>query len=192
VIIAGSSVSELEVIREWYAYNARSRQGYLDCFAKLPRDEFLRDRGASYPSMLRIFEHTMGAYYYWLNMASSDNPRLPRFGPLEDWSENPSVAELADAERRLQDIMYKFLESLTEGDLELTFVRKGKDSARDQVLTVREMLWHLVEEDLQHRGELNALLWQIDVDPPIFNWIEWSKLRKEQPQPEARPAPHSS
>jgi len=35
------------------------------------------------------------------------------------------------------------------------------------------MLWHMVEEELQHRGELNALLWQIDVDAPVFDWLDW-------------------
>ena len=35
------------------------------------------------------------------------------------------------------------------------------------------MLWHLVEEELQHRGEVNALLWQINVDPPVTNWFDW-------------------
>ena len=36
------------------------------------------------------------------------------------------------------------------------------------------MLWHLVEEELQHRGELNALLWQIDVEAPVSRWIDWT------------------
>jgi len=36
------------------------------------------------------------------------------------------------------------------------------------------VLWHLVEEELQHRGELNALLWQIDVEAPVMSWIDWS------------------
>jgi hypothetical protein len=35
------------------------------------------------------------------------------------------------------------------------------------------MLWHLVEQELQYRGELNALFWQIDIDPPITDWLDW-------------------
>ena len=41
---------------------------------------------------------------------------------------------------------------------------------------MRDALWHLVEEELQHRGEINALLWQIDVDAPIVNWIDWAHM----------------
>jgi len=38
-------------------------------------------------------------------------------------------------------------------------------------------LWHLVEEELQHRGELNALLWQIDVEAPVSSWIDWNHAK---------------
>ncbi|MGC2034350.1 MAG: hypothetical protein WA761_02755 [Thermoplasmata archaeon] len=33
------------------------------------------------------------------------------------------------------------------------------------------MIWHLVEEELQHRGEMNALFWQLDVDAPTRAWF---------------------
>jgi uncharacterized damage-inducible protein DinB len=39
-------------------------------------------------------------------------------------------------------------------------------------ISVRNMLLHMVEEELQHRGEMNALLWQIDVDPPVTGFGE--------------------
>jgi uncharacterized damage-inducible protein DinB len=66
------------------------------------------------------------------------------------------------------------MSGLTENDLDRTYlVRKGKGFGRNLNLPVRDMLWHLLEEELQHRGELNALLWQMDVDPPILDWLTW-------------------
>jgi uncharacterized damage-inducible protein DinB len=47
--------------------------------------------------------------------------------------------------------------------------------SRDRTETVREMLLHMVEEELQHRGEINALLWQMDIEPPITDWIDWKR-----------------
>ncbi len=35
----------------------------------------------------------------------------------------------------------------------------------------------MVEEELQHRREMNALLWQMDVDPPIARYEEWVEAR---------------
>ena len=34
-------------------------------------------------------------------------------------------------------------------------------------ITLRVLLLHMAEEELQHRGEMNALLWQMDIDPPV-------------------------
>jgi uncharacterized damage-inducible protein DinB len=166
-------LSELESIRNWFAYNARARQGYIEAFGNLPKDELSRDRGASYPTMLGILEHTMGAYYFWINKAVTSDASLPRVGQVTDTGENPSLDEIKLLERQVQAMIKQFLDGLTERDLGKTFV-----GTRERVVSIRDMLWHLVEEELQHRGELNALLWQIDVDAPIFSWIDWIELPK--------------
>jgi uncharacterized damage-inducible protein DinB len=43
------------------------------------------------------------------------------------------------------------------------------------VNTIRlgDMLQHMIDEELQHRGEINALLWQRDVSPPVLGFHEW-------------------
>ena len=168
-------MSELDLIREWFAYNARARQGYLETFSKLPSAELARDRGASYPTLQNIFEHTLGAYYFWFSRLSKGNDGLPLFGPMQDTSENPSLDEIARFERELQAQVNLFLGGLVEGDLERTFPvpKEVASSYSEPTVSVRNVLWHLVEEELQHRGELNALLWQIDVDAPIISWIKW-------------------
>jgi len=37
-----------------------------------------------------------------------------------------------------------------------------------------------VGEELQHRGELNALLWQINIGPPITEWVDFWTVGKEK------------
>jgi uncharacterized damage-inducible protein DinB len=44
----------------------------------------------------------------------------------------------------------------------------------------RDMLLQLIAEDLQHRGELNGLLWQMDTDVPFTNFIDWSERRRSR------------
>ncbi|MCL5068598.1 MAG: DinB family protein [Thaumarchaeota archaeon] len=160
---------ELETIRDWYAYNSNVRRRYLDSFAKLPKEELSRDRGASYPSILDIFEHVLGAYLYWITGASTGNSALPQVKPPPEGNDStPTTLELVSKEeRQVQSMIKEFLNGLTEEDLDKTFLQ------RERKVSVRAMLWHLVEEELQHRGELNALLWQIDVDPHILSWIDW-------------------
>jgi uncharacterized damage-inducible protein DinB len=35
----------------------------------------------------------------------------------------------------------------------------------------------MVEEELQHRGEINALFWQLGIDPPITEYMDWAKAK---------------
>ena len=45
-------------------------------------------------------------------------------------------------------------------------------------MPTRGMVLHMIEEELQHRGELNALLWQIDAAPPDIGFDDWNKGRR--------------
>ena len=76
-------------------------------------------------------------------------------------------------------ILDRFLASLTSLDLDREFTFHwipGDESTRTSMIT-RDMLWHLVEEELQHRGEINALLWQMDIDAPTLGWEDWVKTQ---------------
>jgi uncharacterized damage-inducible protein DinB len=171
-------MTELETIKEWHAYNASVRRRYLDSFAKLPKEELFRDRGASYPTILDIFEHVLGAYLHWIKGASAGNLTLPQVKlPPEGDPSIPTTLELvSQEEEEIQSLIKEFLDGLVEVDLDKTFLIHQ----HDHKVSVRAMLWHLVEEELQHRGELNALLWQIDIDPPIFDWIDWVEERPQR------------
>ena len=176
-------VPELDLIRQWFAYNARARQGYLETFSKLSPEELARDRGASYPTLVNILEHTLGAYYFWFSRMSKGNDGLPRFGPHPGYArESFDTGARRFETNDLQAQVDLFLGGLVEGDLQRTFPvpKEVASHHSDPTVSVRDVLWHLVEEELQHRGELNALLWQMDVDAPIFDWIDWVELHKSQ------------
>ena len=163
-------VSELETIRAWFDYIAEARHGYLEAFSKLPAAELSRDRGASFPTLLDIFGHSQGALYFWMK----DCARF-EFPPQEpDASSPPNLADVRKDEKYIQTQIRRVMSELTEADLARTVHReKGHGSSHDCDIPIREVLWHLVEEELQHRGELNALLWQMDVEAPVYNWIHW-------------------
>jgi len=173
-------VSELDTLRAWFAYVAEARRGYLETFSKLPPEELTRDRGASFPTLLDIFGHSQGALYFWMK----DCARF-EFPPQEpDTSSPPSLADVRKDEKYIQTQIRRVTAELTEADLNRTVHReKDHGSTHDCDIPVREVLWHLVEEELQHRGELNALLWQIDVDAPVFDWIDWGHFVGRFPHP---------
>jgi len=162
--------AEVETFRAWFAYLADTRRGYIDTLARLPLAELTRDRGASFPTLLDIFAHSQGALYVWMKRCATFS-----FPPQEgDDNAPPSIDVLRKDETYVQTQIKRVMAELTPADLSRTIVReKGPRQDHDCHIPVREVLWHLVEEELQHRGELNALLWQLNVDAPVVSWITW-------------------
>src|SRR5579872_3795196 len=157
--------TELEAVKEAYRYNSYVRKKYLAALEKLPSGELFKDRRASYPSMLDIFSHTIGAYVYWF-MVQYPGVSKEKLDALKD----PTTLEEARAlEAEVMAFVMNYVEGLDEEGFERSF--EAKMSGQKWNLPVKLMLWHLVEEELQHRGELNALFWQMNIDPPVTDWI---------------------
>jgi uncharacterized damage-inducible protein DinB len=166
---------ELELLKEWYRYNSFVRKKYLDTiFEKVPEQERYKERGASFSSIVDIFVHVVDAYRIWFIYAFED--KFSEYQNLRG-SKNYSKAEVEDEERKIDSYVQNFLNELSEDDLVRYFVFKW-DEKQFQRTKIRDMLWHLVEEELQHRGELNALLWQLDIDPPITGWNPWDEEKE--------------
>ena len=166
-------MSELQLIQEWYRYNSFVRKEYLGLIFsdKVPSKERYKSRGASFPSIVDIFVHVLDAYRWWFLFVYNDR--------MKDWSrlreqKKYTREEVAEEERSIDSYVMDFVNSLQPGDLR----RKMKDQRKGQTLELRQMLLHMVEEELQHRGEMNALLWQMDVDPPIVGFQDYLRKRK--------------
>lgn len=164
-------MSEISVLKQFYRFNRKVRKNYLSTLMKLNTEEQTRDRGASYPSMLDIFDHVLNAYDFWFVQILGERQ--------EDTSVNEddtkTVGAVTKHERATGDIVLEYTESLTEKDLdrEVTF-SDGSTPAR-----LGDICWHMVEEELQHRCELNALMWQMDIDPPIGTYGQWIESIEE-------------
>lgn len=178
-------MSELRSVRDWFGYNAAARQRYIDVLAKLPRAELLRDRGASFPTMLDILTHSMGGTETWIVRMSALNGE--KFSDY-DGPEEMTMDDVRQYDRVLQDQVRTFFARLTEADLDRTYRVPKLPPWWDEDFTtsVRSTLLHVIEHELQHRGELNALLWQIDVEPPIMDWDEFEAERARAGAPPGR------
>lgn len=92
---------------------------------------------------------------------------------------NLSLKQIQDEEESVNKTVMDVLGSLNPQKLELEIVYSDPWPKREERIRLRHMLWHMVEEELQHRGELNALLWQINVDPPIIGWDDWMSQHQD-------------
>ena len=169
-------MTEVDGLRKWYAYNATARRGYFETLSKLPPEELTRDRGASYPTLLEILGHSLGGTDSWIIRMSAvtGEPFLPHDRP-----DPVSLDDLRKFNRITEDHVDRFFSRVTDQDLDLTVLVPKLPPWWDEDFTVgvRSTLLHVIEHELQHRGELNALLWQIDVEPPILDWDEFEKMQ---------------
>jgi len=152
----------LQLIRELYHYNSKTRKRYLrTIFRKVPEKERYTDRGASFPSIVDIFIHIIDAYRFWFLFVYCG--KVEEYRPLRE-TEMFTERRAREEERRIDSYMLRFLDRLRPVDLK-RIVRLGK-----RRLILHDILVHMVEEELQHRGELNALFWQAGVEPPLVEW----------------------
>lgn len=153
-------------IRELLEYNDKVRGRYFECLTRLSWSEFVKDREASWGSMRNIFIHTLGATDYWLDFLQNENRRSKRkFDEYKTFAEVKAYME--HVEMRMRD----YLSALPAGGLKKKYAVKN-DLDETVEITAEDVLIHVFEEEVHHRGELIALLWQMGVEPPLMGWKE--------------------
>jgi uncharacterized damage-inducible protein DinB len=151
-------------VRALLEYNHVVRHRYFESLVKLSWDEFIKNREASFNSFRNIFVHTLGAIDYWLDFLRKENLRSER--KFDEYRAFDDVrAYMERVEKRMND----YLHSLSSEGLQKTYIVTGEDH-RTTKITAEDVLIHVFEEEVHHRGELIALFWQMGIDPPEMGW----------------------
>jgi len=151
-------------IRELLTYTESVRHKYFESFTKLTWNEFTKNREASFHSIRNIFVHTLGAIDYWLDFLQKENLHSDR-----KFDEYKTFAEVRAYMEHVEKRMQNYLDSLPKEGLRKTYTAKD-DYGKAIKITAEDVLVHVFEEEIHHRGELNALLWQMGIDPPPMGW----------------------
>jgi uncharacterized damage-inducible protein DinB len=159
--------TELDLIRRVYRYNSRTRVKYLTAIWRLPPRERFRDRGASFPTIVDIYMHVLDAYRWWF-MDVYSGGKVEEEYPL---GRRYTAAQAKKETQMVDRYVNRILRSLKPKDLDRS-VRIRVKGKPPEPIPVRTLLVHMIEEELQHRGEMNALLWQAGRDPPVIGYDE--------------------
>ncbi len=162
-------LSELRLLRAWTEWATAARKGYLDAILGLTPAERLKDRGASFGSIQEIFVHVLDDYLWWLEYVPQD--RQQEYTTLV--ASEYDGAQLRRLNGRVDRIVAEFLQGLTPPKLSRVIEIHGvggDGNPYEARLSLADVVWHMHEEELQHRGELNALFWQLGIDPPTTAW----------------------
>jgi uncharacterized damage-inducible protein DinB len=149
---------------ELLKYNEEVRHRYIETLASLPWDELVKNREASFESLRNIFIHTVGCTDYWLDFLLKEHRRTQG-----GYDEYVSVKQIRDYMEHVEGRMKVYIDALRPNDLEKKYVRTGRSEVSIEV-TAEDVLIHLFEEEVHHRGELIALLWQMGIEPPPMGW----------------------
>ena len=162
-------IDEVALARGWIEWLVDTRSGYLEALLKLPESERVKDRGASFPSLQDILLHIVSNNIWWFESVPQhrQEAHVEVKGRL-------SEGELREQVHRIAEIGRQLAHSLTPARLNESFVvrgTRGDGKPFEMKVNLRTIIWHMVEEELQHRGEMNALHWQMNVDAPTRAWF---------------------
>ena len=149
-------------------YSQFLKHSYLDTFSKLPWEDVVKDRGASFGSLRNIYLHCIEVLDRYVNYRILGDPELPRIN-FDDYDSMEKVKSYAD---EVESNVDGYFSKVTPEELSRVLELKFGDDTTAQV-TVEDTLFHLFQEEIHHIGEFIALLWQMDIEPPHLGWARY-------------------
>lgn len=160
-------------VKELYHYASTVRRRFLEKLESLPLESVTKNREASYYSMKNILIHMIDNEDWIVNWVIQD--RATEYKKARKSEEYTSMRMVRDHLEEVEKRTKAYLEKADEKEMKrrVNFVLSSGDSFD---LSVEESLFQSFTEQLYHMGELIALLWQEDVEPPRMQWF-WNNPR---------------
>jgi uncharacterized damage-inducible protein DinB len=112
---------------------------------------------------------------FWINYSIQDmeDPNRPfNYSKYQTWE------SIEEYNSKVTSKVDKYLFNIEQEDLDKKVQRVNNDGVR-RTSMVKDVLIHVVTEELHHRGEMIAILWQMDIQPPDMGWL--STMKKTDP-----------
>jgi len=160
-------------MKELYQYASTVRRRFLEKLESLPWESVTKNREASYYSMKNILIHMIDNEDWIVNWVIPN--RATEYKRARKSEEYTSIWMVRDHLEEVEKNTKAYLEKADEKEMErrVNFVLSSGDSFD---LSVEESLFQSFTEQLYHMGELIALLWQENIEPPRMQWF-WNNPR---------------
>lgn len=137
----------------------------------IPWETITESCGASFDSIRDIFIHSLQSEQMWIRRLGGKNVEGIYDIPFAKFSSINAIKEYAD---KVETETNEYLETLTNKKLESIFEFTGKDGKINRY-KVEDILVHVVEEEIHHRGELLCIYWQHDIRPPYTSYMAYKR-----------------
>jgi uncharacterized damage-inducible protein DinB len=153
---------------------SKVRRKFALKLSELPWDQAVKNREASFYSMRNILLHMIDNEDWIVNWVIRGKARdYVREKKVDDYtSMNMVLDHLDQVENKTRSYFSTY--STTEASRKVNF---ELSSGKSFNLTVEESLFQSFTEQLYHMGELIALLWQENIEPPTMQWF-WNNPRE--------------
>jgi uncharacterized damage-inducible protein DinB len=159
-------------IQELHQYSSSVRRNFVNKLAEMPWSEVEKNREASFYSMKNILLHMIDNEEWMVNWVISNKSREYIRTKSEEYTNIKMILDhLEEVEQKGREYFAKL------DDAELARRVKFTTSAGQTFdLAVEECLFQSFTEQLYHLGELIALMWQDNIEPPRMQWF-WNNPR---------------
>jgi uncharacterized damage-inducible protein DinB len=159
--------------------NLWSNDRLLRAVVALQPGEFEAPRTSFFPSIKETLNHLLSVDLYYLDMMEEQGAGLAIFDRYRDFQDASALAaEQAAFDRRLLN----FCERLPEADLDRR-VLSDRGEAGFIPERIADLLAHLFQHDIHHRGQVHAMLSGTTVKPPQLDeyFLDFDlKLRRDE------------
>ena len=135
----------------------------------------LRNHDTAWLSLKDTLLHIIWVEDTWINYSIHDleDPNRPfNYSKYQTWN------SIVEYNSRIVSKVDEYLSNLKLEDLDRKVWRTNNDGIR-RTSRIKDVLIHVVTEELHHRGEIIAILWQRNIEPPDMGWL--SIMKKTDP-----------
>lgn len=153
--------------RKIFVYNERVLRSFFDALTCLPWETLAKDMGASHYSMKNVFVHILTVYNSMINyIAVGKSDSIP--WEKHDPNNYHSMSEIAEFMNSVLYDVTRFMGELNDSNLS----KKITAPSLEGELELKDFLLQVTFEQAHHLGEIIALLWQMNIEPPPMTWID--------------------
>lgn len=150
----------LSIFKELFDYHYWARDQQLKACASLSQEQFLKPLGNSFPSARDTLAHMVIAEWAWLERW---NGRTPEEAP--SFEECTSVDAVAERWRATEEDMRSYLAGINLLKLGQKF-SYSNSKGKQLTFELWQTLYHLLNHQSYHRGQVTTLLRQLGAQPP--------------------------
>lgn len=149
-----------------FSYNKKVLQTFFDKLSNLPWETVSKNMESGHYSMKNTFVHILSVYNGWINYnALGKSNEIP--WEEHDYENYHSMAQIKEFMLKVLTRVDTFMKGLDDDALSKKITAPWMEGEHE----LRDVLMQVTFEQAHHLGEIIALLWQANIEPPEMTWI---------------------